>query len=294
VARVFLDVESAAGVASSWGVKTAEARIFECPVSGLRFRQPAPSADITAFYGAEYHERMAGGPDDARRTAAYRVENEARVRFLGRFVAPGRVLDVGCSTGLFASELRRAGWDAMGSDISAYACERARETLGAAKVFEGSVESVKGRFASSLDAVTLMDVIEHFEDVVSPLRDILSMLRPGGVLFLRTPTLKSPFYALADASYRLSAGRYTGAVLKIYHAEHFYFFNEASLGGLLEHLGYEIVAIEPDPLVWSNFRTAELRHGPIVDTALGAAYFAGRMVRRGHGMKVVARRPLRA
>jgi 2-polyprenyl-6-hydroxyphenyl methylase/3-demethylubiquinone-9 3-methyltransferase len=290
---VFLDVASEAGVASSWGVKTAEARIFECPVSGLRFRQPASKADITAFYGAEYHDRMAGGADDALRTAAYRVENEARVRFLGRFTAPGPVLDVGCSTGLFASELRRAGWDAMGSDISAYACERAREVLGADKVFEGSVEALKGRFAGSLAAVTLMDVIEHFEDVVAPLRDVLSMLRPGGVLFLRTPTLRSPFYALADASYRLSAGRYTSAVLKIYHAEHFYFFNEASLGGLLEHLGYEIVAIEPDPLVWSNFRTAEMRHGPIVDTALAAAYFAGRMVHRGHGMKVVARRPLR-
>ena len=170
---------------------------------------------------------------------------------------------------------------------------RARpRTLGQGKVFEGSVEALEGRLSGTLAAVTLMDIIEHFEDVVTPLRAILSMLRPGGVLFLRTPTLKSPFYALADTSYRLSAGRYTGAVLKIYHAEHFYFFNEASLGGLLEHLGYEVVAIDPDPLVWSNFRTAELRHGPIVNTALAAAYFAGRAVSRGHGMKVIARRPL--
>jgi hypothetical protein len=139
-----------------------------------------------------------------------------------------------------------------------------------------------------------MDVIEHFEDVVAPLRAIRSMLRPGGVLFLRTPTLTSPFYALADASYRLSTGRYTGAVLKIYHAEHFYFFNEGSVRGLLEHLGYEVLAVTPDPLLWSNFRTAELRHGKVVNTALAAAYFAGRLASRGHGMKVVARRPLRA
>jgi SAM-dependent methyltransferase len=158
---VFLDVESAAGVASSWGVKTAEARIFECPMSGLRFRQPASKADITAFYGADYHDRMAGGPDDALRTAAYRVENEARVRYLGRFVAPGPVLDVGCSTGLFAAELRRAGWDAMGSDISAYACDRARDTLGHDKVFEGSVEALEGRFAGTLAAVTPRADREH-------------------------------------------------------------------------------------------------------------------------------------
>jgi 2-polyprenyl-3-methyl-5-hydroxy-6-metoxy-1,4-benzoquinol methylase len=272
-------------------VRTAEARIFECPASGLRFRQPAPRERIADFYGAEYHDLMAGGTDDARRTAAYRRENEARVRFLERFASPGPVLDVGCSTGLFASQLQGAGWDAMGSDISPYACERTRERLGRDRVFEGSVEALTSRFEGALAAVTLMDVIEHFEDVVTPLRAIHAMLRPGGVLLLRTPTLSSPFYALADASYRLSAGRYTTAVLKIYHAEHFYFFNEASMRGLLEYLGYEVLAIEPDPLLWSNFRTAELRHGAIVDAALAAAYFAGRLANRGHGMKVVARRP---
>jgi len=289
--RVFLDVTSEGGVASSWGVRTEEARIFECPASGLRFRRAAPAERIAEFYGSEYHDRMAGGPDDARRTAAYRQENEARVRFLERFASRGRVLDVGCSTGLFASQLRDAGWDAMGSDISAYACEKTRELLGKDKVFEGSVEAMAPKFVGAFDAVTLMDVIEHFEDVVNPLRAILSMLRPGAVLFLRTPTLSSPFYALADLSYRLSAGRYKDAVLKIYHAEHFYFFNERSIRRLLEHLGFEVLAIEPDPLIWSNFRTAELRHGPAVNAALAAAYFTGRMAHRGHGMKVVARKP---
>ncbi len=289
---MFLDVKSDAGVASSWGVRTDEARIFECPVSGLRFRKPAPAQHVAGFYGAEYHDAMSGGPDDAVRTAAYRRENEERVRFLRRFAAPGPVLDVGCSTGLFASQLRDAGWDAMASDISAYACDRTRELLGRDRVFEGPVEGLTARFDAALSAVTLMDVIEHFEDVVAPLRAIHSMLRPGGVLLLRTPTLRSPFYGIADLSYRLSAGRFTDAVLKIYHAEHFWFFNERSLRGLLEYLGYRVLAIEPDPLLWSNFRTAELRHGRAVNATLAVAYFAGRAAGRGHGMKVVAQRPL--
>ncbi|HTQ43720.1 MAG TPA: class I SAM-dependent methyltransferase, partial [Polyangiaceae bacterium] len=242
------------------------------------------------FYGASYHESMAGGSDDEQRTAAYRAENEARIGFLGRFKAPGKVLDVGCSTGLFASQLRAAGWDAMGSDISPYACARARELLGPDHVFEGQVEKLGPRLEHTLDAVTLMDVIEHFADVVTPLRAIASMLRPGGVLVLRTPTLHSPFYAIADLSYRLSAGKYTGAVLKIYHAEHFYFFNEESIRRLLESVGFEVLAIEPDPLRWDNFRTAELRHGHVVNAVLAAAYFAGRAAGRGHGMMVAARR----
>jgi hypothetical protein len=116
------------------------------------------------------------------------------------------------------------------------------------------------------------------------------MLRPGGVLFLRTPTLRSPFYGLADLSYRLSAGRYTTAVLKIYHAEHFFFFTEESMRVLLLDTGFDPLWIGADPLLWKNFRTSEMREGPLINTLLGATWFLGRLFGRGHGMKVAARR----
>lgn len=295
-ARVFLDVKSASGVESSWGVRTDEALLFECPATGLRFRTPAPREKIAAFYGAEYHDRMVGdvdqGSDQHARTAAYRKENEARIGVLKRYLPNGRVLDVGCSTGLFASQLAEAGFEAFGSDISEYACQRAAEALSPSHVFHGPVESLRGQFSGkkALDAITLMDVIEHFEDVVTPLRAMRDMLAPRGILFLRTPTLRSPFYGIADLSYRLTAGRYKDAVLKIYHAEHFYFFTEKSMADLLHDTGFEVLAIEPDPLCWTNFKSAELRHGPIVNSVLSALWFGGRLAGRGHGMRVVARR----
>lgn len=289
-ARVFLDVRSTEGVESSWGVRTDEARIFECPKSGLRFRLPAPREKITAFYQSEYHDRMAGGEDEAR-TLAYRKENRERVQFLSRFVRRGRVLDVGCSTGLFASQLKEAGFEAMGCDISEYACQKAKEKLGEDRVFHAAVEALISQFPGTLDAITMMDVIEHFEDVVGPLRAMHAMLRPGGILFLRTPTLSSPFYKVADLSYKLSGSRYKDAILKIYHAEHFYFFTEKAIRALLLDTGYEVLAIEADPLLWENFRSAEMRQGPFTNAALAAVYFAGRAAGRGHGMKVVARRP---
>jgi 2-polyprenyl-3-methyl-5-hydroxy-6-metoxy-1,4-benzoquinol methylase len=284
-------VRSAVGVESSWGVRTDEALIFECPASGLRFRTPAPKDTIERFYQSDYHDRMAGGEDDARRAQAYRKENEARVRLLKRYCSGGRALDVGCSTGLFASQLRDAGFDALGADISSYACQKAAELLGSDKVFCGPIEQVLSPQKGSLDAITLMDVIEHFEDVVTPLQKMREALKPGGILFLRTPTLSSPFYMIADLSYRLSGGRYKDAVLKIYHAEHFYFFTERAIRALLEDTGYEVLSIEPDPLLWENFRSAEMRQGPLMNAVLGAVYFGGRAVNRGHGMTVVARRP---
>jgi len=289
-ARVFLDVRAEEGVESSWGVRTSEAQLFECPASGLRFRLPAPREKIAAFYRSEYHERM-GGDEDAARAEAYRKENQERVRVLGRHCPSGRVLDVGCSTGRFAGQLREAGYDVLAADISEDACKKAAELLGEDRVICAPVESLVDRLRGSLDAITLMDVIEHFDDVVAPLRAMREMLRPGGVLFLRTPTLSSPFYKVADLSYLLSGGRYKDAVLKIYHAEHFYFFTERAIRALLEDTGYEVLSIEPDPLLWGNFRSAEMRQGPLVNSVLAAVYFAGRLAHRGHGMKVVARRP---
>jgi 2-polyprenyl-3-methyl-5-hydroxy-6-metoxy-1,4-benzoquinol methylase len=287
-AKVFLDVSSEHGVESSWGVATRGAKLFECPESGMRYRAPAPPEEIERFYGAGYHDRMVGA-DDAKRTHAYELENRERIRYLGGFCEKGRVLDVGCSSGLFARQLRDAGYEVLASDISEYACDQAAEILGKDRVLCGPVESLVPRLEGSLDAITLMDVIEHFADVVTPLQAMRRMLKPTGVLFLRTPTLSSPFYRVADLSYRLSMGRYKNAILKIYHAEHFYFFNEESIRRLLEDTGYEVLDIAPDPLLWENFRTAEMRQGRVVNAVLGAVYFAGRAVGRGHGMRVVAR-----
>lgn len=288
-ARVFLDVQASDGVESTWGVATTDARIFECPESGLRFRVPAPREQIAAFYPLEYHERM-GGEDASQRAEAYGKENRDRVRVLRGYCPRGRVLDVGCSTGKFANELRLAGFEALGADISEEACAKAGELLGRERVFCGSVESLVEDLRGSLDAITLMDVIEHFDDVVSPLRAMREMLRAGGILFIRTPTLSSPFYKVADLSYRMTGGRYKDAVLKIYHAEHFYFFTERAIKALLEDTGFEVLSIEPDPLCWENFRTAEMRQGPLVNAALATVYFAGKLAHRGHGMKVVAKR----
>lgn len=286
---VFLNVRGDESVASSWGVGTQRALLYECPETGLRFRSVGEREDLERFYGADYHDHMVGDAD-AERTHAYELENRERIRHLKRYCSSGRVLDVGCSSGLLAKQLLNAGYDVLASDISEYACEQAAAHLGPERVRRANVEDLADEFDGAFDAITLMDVIEHFADVVPPLRAMHRMLRPGGVLFLRTPTLSSPFYRVADLSYRLTAGRYKNAVLKIYHAEHIYFFNEQSIARLLRDIGFEVVDISADPLLWENFRTAEMRHGRLVNWVLGAVYFAGRALGRGHGMRVVARR----
>lgn len=275
---------------SSWGISTKEVTIWECPVSGLRFREPLPDDQLQAYYGAEYHEQMTGTQGAVRRRLAYRKENESRVAHLQKYLCRGRVLDVGCSNGDFGQALNRAGLEAFGLDISQEACEQSRSILGDDHVFCGTLESLAPKLPTPFAAVTMLDVIEHCVDIVGVMRSIRDVLEPRGILFLRTPTLSSPFHVVGDLSYRLTLGWYKTAIFKLYHAEHLYFFNELSLKSLLDDCGFDTLEVAPDPLCWANFRTAELRQGPVGNLLLSGIYFVGRVFGRGHGMKVIARR----
>ncbi|HNR31628.1 MAG TPA: class I SAM-dependent methyltransferase [Candidatus Hydrogenedentes bacterium] len=287
--RSIYDFETAQPVYSAFGVPTRVVRIYECPESGVRFRMP-PSREESALLHAKHYQDFcgAGSPDYE---AANRERLAERVKYLQAFRPQGRVLDVGCSTGLMMSELTRAGFEAFGCDVSSEACAVVREQFGAERVCHGDTKDARGRFGeSAFDIITLMDVIEHFHDAAGGLRDIHSLLKPGGLVFLRTPSLSSPFFRLADWSYRLTLGRYTRAVQTIYHAEHIYFFSEKGLRMLLEESGLSMVSMRPDPLSWRVFRVCELVHGPLVNATLALVYFVSRAMGGGHGINIIAQR----
>src|SRR5205807_742919 len=81
-----------------------------------------------------------------------------RVRLGGRD-PPGRLLDVGCGTGLFLAVARRRGWTPFGIDDCAEATRHAREHFGLA-VTIGDFEDF-ARDARHFDVITMWDIIEH-------------------------------------------------------------------------------------------------------------------------------------
>ena len=117
-ARRVFEVKAKNAIVSSWGVGTKDVTIWECPVSGLRFREARAIEQLRDYYIDEYHEKMTGGQAMTKRSLAYRRENDLRVRHLQKYLQRGRVLDVGCSQGDFAQAMSRAGLDAYGLDIS--------------------------------------------------------------------------------------------------------------------------------------------------------------------------------
>jgi SAM-dependent methyltransferase len=152
---------------------------------------------------------------------------------------PGRLLDVGCGTGLFLAVARRRGWKPFGIDDCADATRHAREHFG--------LEVCDGEFADfasgdrRFDAITGWDILEHSRAPIELLQAIRRCLAPGGVVGLATPNQRSILDVVAGSFYRLTAGRLTAPLEKFYIDQHFVYFTEETLSQALGRAGLSVV-----------------------------------------------------
>ena len=99
-----------------------------------------------------------------------------------------RLLDIGCGAGSFLQAARRAGWEAVGLEVSARAAAHVR-TQGF-DVFLGDLSSAPYP-AGHFDVITAIELIEHVENPLAMLEKVKRLLRPGGVLWGTTPNVQS-------------------------------------------------------------------------------------------------------
>lgn len=156
--------------------------------------------------------------------------------------APGRLLDVGCGTGLFLAVARRRGWQTFGVDECADALRHARDHFDL-DVRQGSFETL-GLEGKTFDAVTMWDIIEHARAPIELLRTVRTHLAPGGVVGISTPNRRSILDVVAGSLYRLSLGRITRPLEKFYIEQHFLYFDPESLSAALERAGLRMVGLE--------------------------------------------------
>ncbi len=113
--------------------------------------------------------------------------------FFNRATPPAnaRLVDVGCSTGIFMAAAKDRGWSPEGVEISPPAVEAARRSTGAT-VHEGTLEGCK--FASaSFDAVTSWEVLEHVTEPTKFAAEVFRILKPGGWWAISVPNWNSPW-----------------------------------------------------------------------------------------------------
>ena len=207
-------------------------RLVTCAACGHLYQSPRPGPDaIGQFYPPQYdpfrpaiEEQTASGP---MRWLKHR-QLRTRCQQVTRLARAGRLLDVGCSTGLFLNEMRRYGeWDLYGVETSPDAARYARERFGL-NVYEGQLEAAP-LDAGSFDMITLWDVLEHLPDPGAALDQIARLLGPQGRVIISAPNLDS-----IDA--RLFGPWWTG----IDPPRHFSVFRRRDLARLLADHGLAV------------------------------------------------------
>ena len=248
-------------------------------------RRPDPSVhgvadDERDFYGKHYYETYLTTQhgylslaDRARDDLATRCVHWARTLMRHR-LPPGRVLEVGCAHGAFVALLRQAGFRACGLEMSPAVIRFARQTFGI-PVLRGPIEQHRIRSAS-LDAIVLLDVIEHLPDPVGTLAHCVGLLKPGGVLLIQTPE----FPEVDRAALEASGARF---IEQLKPDEHVFLFSSRSIRALMTRIGATSVLFEPASFAHYDMFLAAGREplSPLDDAEMARALEAsasGRMV----------------
>jgi SAM-dependent methyltransferase len=166
---------------------------------------------------------------------------ETQVALIQRYVGrPGRLLDVGCASGLFLRCAVKAGWDVAGVELSERLCRTAKETLGSVAAIHCCALQHAPFSALSFDVITLWDVLEHVRDPVGFMKLCASLLKPNGLLFANVPNLDS------------IQSKILGSHWPLLLPEHLNYFSPASLRKCGQEAGLEWEARDCRSAVFST------------------------------------------
>jgi 2-polyprenyl-3-methyl-5-hydroxy-6-metoxy-1,4-benzoquinol methylase len=204
-------------------------RCRNCGVVGV---SPTPTADELDLVGRQSSVDFIAGQADLTRlppSSALWLDNA----LIQHGVASGRFLDVGCGDGSLIHCMRGLGWNVFGVDVNPQAVAIAR--CHGLNAIAGTLESA--HFAdNSMDVAYLGDVIERVSSPRQLLEEIHRILRPRGIVVLRTPNARSGF-----ATITLAASRVLGCAWA--HSEaplHLHEFTRTSLAMLLKSVGFAV------------------------------------------------------
>lgn len=220
--------------------------IWQCPCCDIMYASPRFTEksllqiyENEAFSDLSFYNSWSYENWKASRDRSYIVSN-LKARLLKRFLAAGaRVLDVGCSTGLFCFEARKQGFDVEGIDPSKMLTETGSKALKI-HLHHGSLEKFDPGY--KFKGVVVWDVLEHVYNPVEIVGRCGFLMEPGGYLFLQVPNHEGVSNRLKTFLSRLNLKRSDFKHFGFPH--HVYSFNKKSLSALVGSAGFKPVLFE--------------------------------------------------
>lgn len=149
-----------------------------------------------------------------------------RFNLISRFKDPGRVLDIGASTGVMLSIFKDSGWETWGiepSDAAKVGVERG------IKMLKTSFERAKLP-KNYFDVVIMNHTLEHVDDPSKVLKKIYSVLRRDGIAYIDVPNFGSLSSQIAGKDWKY-----------LHPYEHIHQFEPETLKKCMEAAGFKVV-----------------------------------------------------
>lgn len=214
----------------------------ECRDCGMLFLRVQPAGESLAYmYSAEYFAQdFRCGRSDAPSTdeAAFRAENDGLLDRFERWRGRGRLLEVGCATGLLLKRARERGWQVTGVELSPDAVAHAR-ALGLT-VHQGTLADA-ALPNDVFDIVYMGDVLEHVPDCRTTLAEVARVLCTGGHVIVRGPITTHSLARRLGLALNGALGR---EIVLREPPYHLWEFRPASLRRLAVRVGLEVVVLE--------------------------------------------------
>jgi SAM-dependent methyltransferase len=219
-------------------------------------------------------------------------------RHVARPAAAGApvLLEVGCSSGFFITQLRDAwpGATVMGSDFLLEPLERLAEREPRIPLLQ--FDLVRCPLPSgSIDAAVMLNVLEHIKDDQGAVAQVFRILKPGGVAVVEVPA--GPHLYDAYDEFLQHERRYTAAALRtlleacglaVVEASHLGFSVYPAFA-MVKRRNQRLGAASPEAkrqVVEANIR--QTRASALLSAALVAEAALGRLVSYPAGIRVVA------
>jgi len=264
-----------------------EYNILKCRNCHLVFTEPL-GINLAELYSIEYfeefqskffskcHEDYVHYKDDPR-LAIF----QKGLSLLMSYKQSGRILDVGCATGVFLDMAKNKGWDPYGVDISEYAVNYARDKFGL-KVETKELQDVN--FPSAyFDVITIWDTIEHVPNPRQILQECQRILKDDGLLFIVTVDEDSLIPRIADMLYRTTGKKLKKPVKLVHPIHHITHFSKLTITQMLHNTGFKVVYLSK-----SEIPLKSLRWNWGIKIVIGTMYFFARLFRIQYEVKLLA------
>lgn len=214
--------------------------ILHCRGCGLKYLDLVPGEqELEELYSQDYFVNVDsnhGYGDYFAGERHLKINFRKRAGIIEKYADGGDILDIGCGPGFFL-EVLSDKWRGVGMELSAFAYGAAVERNN--NVIHGLFDPARFE-KESFDAVTLWNMLEHFNDPLEALMDINSIMKPGGVVGIYTCNVESLFARIC--------GRYWHLFII---PEHLYYFSRHTLGRMLDEAGFEVLHSHSEYLYFS-------------------------------------------